>query len=209
MAKKILLIDDEREIREPLREFFQSKQFEVVEASTGHKGCEAFAASRPDVVILDYSLPDANALDLIPRLKELDDTVPIIVMTGHGSIELAVQAMREGAEHFLTKPVQLSALGVILDRSLENSKNKRVKLASKSREARGVVDPFTGTSTLIRELRGEAEKMLNSDRPVLIQGETGSGKGVLASWIHRQSPRSDEAFVDLNCAGLSRELLET
>jgi DNA-binding NtrC family response regulator len=209
MGKKILLVDDQREIREPLREFLQSKEYEVVEASTAHAGREAFASSRPDAVILDYSLPDANALDLIPRLKELDEAVPIIVMTGHGSIELAVQAMSEGAEHFLTKPVQLSALGVILDRILENSKNKRVKLASRTRETRGVVDPFVGTSDLMRELKTEVEKIVDSDRPVLIHGETGSGKGVLASWIHRQGPRSDEAFVDLNCAGLSRELLET
>lgn len=209
MPKKVLIIDDEREIRDQLSEFLRMKNYEVVESSTGKAGQEAFGNNRPDAVLLDYSLPDANALDLIPLLKQVDDSVPIIVVTGNSSIELAVQAMREGAEHFLTKPVQLSALGTVLERALENSRNRRAKMALESRTARAAFDPFLGTSAAMKGLREDAEKIVNTDRPVLIQGETGSGKGVLAGWIHKNGPRAEEVFVDLNCAGLSREFLET
>lgn len=209
MPKKILIVDDEREIRDQLSEFLRMKNYEVVETGNGKAGQEMFASSRPDAVLLDYSLPDANALDLIPLLKQVDDSVPIIVVTGNSSIELAVQAMREGAEHFLTKPVQLSALGAVLERALENSRNRRAKMALESRASRAAFDPFLGASGAIRALKEDAEKIVNADRPVLIQGETGSGKGVLAGWIHKNGPRRDEVFVDLNCAGLSREFLET
>lgn len=209
VSKKILIVDDEREIRLPLREFLEAESYEVTEASTAKGAEQAFAKETPDAVLLDYNLPDANALDLIPKLKSIDDSVPLIMVTGNGSIELAVQAMREGAEHFLTKPVQLSALGVILKRALENSKNRRLNLAARSRESRDSFDPFLGTSEAIRKLREDALLAAEADRPVLIYGETGVGKGVLAKWIHKQGPRADEAFVDLNCAGLSREFLET
>jgi DNA-binding NtrC family response regulator len=209
LPKKVLIVDDEREIRDQLSEFLRMKNYEVVESSTGKAGQEAFGNNRPDAVLLDYSLPDANALDLIPLLKQVDETVPIIVVTGNSSIELAVQAMREGAEHFLTKPVQLSALGAVLERALENSRNRRAKLALESRASRAAFDPFLGTSAAMKGLREDADKIVNTDRPVLIQGETGSGKGVLAGWIHKNGPRAEEVFVDLNCAGLSREFLET
>jgi DNA-binding NtrC family response regulator len=209
MAKRILVVDDQREIRAPLREFLQGRGHEVVEADTARAARAAFLAARPDAVLLDYELPDANALEVIPRLRELDDGVPIVVVTGHATIELAVQAMREGAEYFLTKPVQLATLAVVLERIFEHSKNRRARLASRSRDSRAAADPFIGVSDSIRSLRGEVEKIARSDRPVLIHGETGAGKGVLAAWIHRHGPRAEEAFVDLNCAGLSRELLES
>jgi DNA-binding NtrC family response regulator len=209
MAKTILLVDDEPMIRAPLREFLKLRGFEVVEADTGQAARAAFVSAHPDLVLLDYSLPDANALELIPRLRELDESVPIIVVTGHGTIDLAVQTMREGAEYFLTKPVALATFGVLLERIFENAKNRRVQLASRSRESRTAPDPFTGVSDGIRALRAEVEKIAPSDRPVLIHGETGAGKGVLAAWMHRHGPRAGEPFIDLNCAGLSRELLES
>ena len=209
MTRRVLIIDDQRDIRAPLREFLQGRGYEVAEAGSARAGREAFLSVRPDAVLLDYELPDANALEVIPQLRELDDAVPIVVITGHATIELAVQAMREGAEYFLTKPVQLATLTVVLERLFENSKNKRARLASRSRDSRAAADPFIGVSEAIRALRGEVEKIARSDRPVLIHGETGAGKGVLAGWLHRHGPRADEAFVDLNCAGLSRELLES
>ena len=208
-TKKILIVDDEREVRDPLREYLEGQSYEVTEASSARAAEQSFAASVPDAVLLDYNLPDATALDLIPKLKSIDDSVPLIMVTGNGSIELAVQAMQEGAEHFLTKPVQLSALSVVLKRALENAKNRRVKLATQSKESRDSLDPFLGSSKAIGKLRDDALRVAETDRPVLIYGETGAGKGVLAKWLHRQGRRADEAFVDLNCAGLSREFLET
>jgi DNA-binding NtrC family response regulator len=207
--KKILIVDDERECRAPMREYFEAREYEVAESSTAKAAEEMFVRSRPDAAILDYSLPDANALDLIPRLKNIDAGVPLVVVTGHGSIELAVQAMQDGAEHFVTKPVQLSALAMIVERLLENARNRRIKVATQSKEERDVANPFLGSSPLISKLAQDVNRVLDTDRPLLIAGETGSGKGVLASWIHRHSSRREEAFVNLNCAGLSRDFLET
>jgi DNA-binding NtrC family response regulator len=170
---------------------------------------DIFRTSRPDAAIVDYMLPDGHALDLLPRLRDIDPTVPLILLTAHGSIDLAIRAVKEGAEHFLTKPVELSALLAILRRTLENRRNRQRQLASKSRQTREEVDPFLGTSAAIRQLAEQVRKVLVTESPILIQGETGTGKGVLAKWLHNHGPRAEEAFVDLNCAGLSRELLET
>jgi DNA-binding NtrC family response regulator len=206
---KVLVVDDESGVRFGIRDFLEQQGFEIEEADSCQDAQHLFRASRPDIVIADYMLPDGTALDLIPRLKEIDSDIPLLVLTAHGSIDLAVRAIKEGAEQFLTKPLELQTLLVILQRLLQKQRNHHKQLASKSRQVRQAIDPFIGTSAAIRSLADQARKILATESPVLILGETGSGKGVLARWLHENSPRADEAFVDLNCAGLSRELLET
>jgi DNA-binding NtrC family response regulator len=206
---KVLVVDDESGVRFGIRDFLEQQGYEIDEAETCADAQSVFRTSRPDIVIADYMLPDGTALDLLPRLKEIDAGIPLLVLTAHGSIDLAVRAIKEGAEQFLTKPLELPTLLVILQRLLQKQRNHNKQLASKSRQVRHAVDPFIGTSPAIRALAEQARKILSTESPVLILGETGSGKGVLARWLHQNSPRAEEAFVDLNCAGLSRELLET
>jgi len=206
---KVLVVDDESGVRFGIRDFLEQQGYEIEEAETCEDAQNLFRTSRPDIVIADYMLPDGTALDLLPRLKEIDAGIPLLVLTAHGSIDLAVRAIKEGAEQFLTKPLELSTLLVILQRLLQKQRNHNKQLASKSRQVRHAIDPFIGTSPAIRALAEQARKILSTESPVLILGETGSGKGVLARWLHQNSPRAEEAFVDLNCAGLSRELLET
>ena len=206
---KILIVDDEAGLRFGVRDYLELQGYEIDEADSCQSATDLFRTSRPDVVIADYLLPDGTALDLIPRLKEIDAGIPLLILTAHGSIDLAVRAIKEGAEQFLTKPLELPALLVILQRILENKRNLHKQLANKSREVRAAIDPFVGSSAAIRTLAEQARKVLSTDSPILILGETGSGKGVLARWIHANSSRSEEAFVDLNCAGLSHDLLET
>ncbi len=205
----ILLVDDDASVRFGVRDFLETHGYAVEEAVNCRLGEAAFRASRPDLVILDYSLPDGNALELLPRLRLADAGAPIVILTGNGTIDLAVRAIKEGAGHFLTKPVDLETLRVVVERLLENQRNQKRQLARRSKDARGSVDPFLGASAAMRTLRHEAERLVVADSPVLIQGETGSGKGVLAAWLHQNGPRADEAFVDLNCATLSKELLES
>ena len=207
--KKIVIGEDDKAIRFALSEYLRSLEYETIEATTCEAIRGAFKSSSPDAAILDYSLPDGTALDLLPYLRQSYPSVPIILLTGNGSIPLAVQAIKDGAEQFLTKPVQMAALGIVLERALENQRNHRKQLAGKAREKRETVDPFLGTSASIRELAEQAEKIAGSHCPVLISGETGSGKGVLARWLHQHSLRAEEAFVDMNCAGFGRELLES
>ena len=206
---KILIVDDEAGLRFGVRDYLELQGYEVDEAESCRTAQDRFRAARPDVVVADYLLADGTALDLLPRLKEIDAEIPLLILTAHGSIDLAVRAIKEGAEQFLTKPLELPALLVILQRILENKRNLHKQRANKTREARTAIDPFFGTSPAILGLAEQARKILLTESPILILGETGTGKGVLSRWLHANSPRSEEAFVDLNCAGLSRELLET
>ena len=192
-----------------MRRFLKSRGFEVEEAGDCATAKTQLRAFAPDVAILDFRLPDGTALDLIPYIRA-NSTTSIIVLTAYATIDTAVEAVKMGAEQFLTKPVELQTLVVVIERLLENQRNRRQMLAGTKRgELRDRVDPFLGYTPAIRELREKTEAVLRTDSPVLIQGETGTGKTELAKWIHRHSRRADEAFVDLNCAGISREFLET
>jgi DNA-binding NtrC family response regulator len=206
---RVLITDDEPAIRFGVRDFLEQHGFAVDEAGSCREAEACFRAARPDAAIIDHLLPDGDALELLSRLREIDAGVPLLVLTGHGSIDLAVRAIKEGAEQFLTKPVDLPSLLIILRRLLEARRDHRRDLAGRSREHREALDPFLGTSEAIAQLAEQARLVVDSDRPILLQGETGSGKGVVARWLHAHGPRRDEAFVDLNCAGLSRELLES
>lgn len=209
MSKRILIIEDDRAIRFALRDFLEGNGWVVTEADGCAAGERAFELERPMVVLTDYMLPDGNAVELLPRLRAISSTTPIIVLTGHGSVELAVQAMREGADDFLTKPVSLTTLAVIIDRALERQRDRQRAMVRQVRQQRTAVDPFLGTSAAIRKLQDQAQRIVSTDRPVLLLGETGSGKGVITRWLHENGPRRSEPFVDLNCASLPRELLES
>lgn len=206
---QVLLVDDERELLVAVQEVLEDRGMKVSCGKSCGDAERLWRTARPDVAILDYMLPDGTALDLIQKFKENDPTVPIVVLTGHGTIELAVEAVKAGAENLLPKPANPSALLDVIHRSLENSRNRQSRMVEDSRRKRTSVDPFIGVSREIKELRAIAEKVASADSPVLIQGETGSGKGVLARWIHANSPRTQSSYVDLNCAGLPRDLLES
>jgi DNA-binding NtrC family response regulator len=206
---RILVVEDESGIRHGIRIFLEAKGYEVQEADACKDALAAFALRPADAVILDNMLPDGSGIDLLGRLKEAAPAVPVIMLTAHGSIELAVRAIKEGADQFLTKPVDLPAVLVILERLLESRRSERRVAAGQTRQAREAVDPFVGKSPAMKRLAEEAAMVAGSDSTVLILGDTGAGKGVLARWLHERGPRSAEAFVDLNCAGLSSELLES
>src|SRR5664279_4933089 len=196
-------------IRFGIRNFFESEGMQVTEAENVQKAQEKFRATCPDAAIVDFFLPDGDGLELLEHFKSVDPDLPVNVLTGQGSIEEAVRAIKQGAEQFLTKPVELPALHTLLVRALENKRYRQHSLVNLSKAKRERLDPFLGTSAAIRKLQELARRVVSSDSPILIQGETGSGKGVLAKWIHENSPRAEEVFIDLNCAGLEREFLET
>jgi DNA-binding NtrC family response regulator len=208
LANRVLLVDDEPGPRFGVRRFLKSRGFEVEEADDCASAMAQLRAFTPDVVILDFRLPDGTALDLIPFIRA-NSTASIIVLTAYATIDTAVEAVKMGAEQFLTKPVELQTLVVVMERLLENQRNRRQMAGTKRGELRDRVDPFLGDTPAIRELREKAEAVLRTDSPVLIHGETGTGKTELAKWIHRHGRRADETLVDLNCAGISREFLET
>jgi DNA-binding NtrC family response regulator len=205
----ILLVEDDAAVRNGVKEYLLASGFEVSEADTCAAAQVQFQTARVDMAICDYHLPDGNALQLITTFKSLDREVPVVVLTGHGSIDLAVRTIQAGAEQFLTKPVDLASLLVVIEKCLEHGRNRRHVAGDQAGQARLANDPFLGRSAVIRALQQQATRVARSHAPVLILGETGAGKGVLARWIHANSPRSREPYVDLNCAGLARELVES
>jgi DNA-binding NtrC family response regulator len=206
--ERILVVDDEPAIRFGVRDFLAHHGYVVDEADSAGAALQRTRDCQPDITILDFMLPDGNAIDLLPRLTAIDPELPVVILTGHGSIEIAVQAIKLGAEQFLTKPIELNALATVITRLLAHRSQRR-RSAEQAREAEREGPSFLGTSPAIRALAEQARRVARSDAPVLIQGETGAGKGVLARWLHAHGPRASEAFVDLNTAGLSREFLET
>ena len=209
MPDRLLVVDDEPAVRRPLELFFVGRGYEVLTAGSCAQAAAVFDAAAPDLVLLDYALPDGDGLELLRRMKGQDASVPVLVLTAHGSIDLAVQAVKEGAENFLTKPVELPALLVMVERLMDVRRLRRVSEAGRSRTDRRRPEPFLGESAVVRRLSEQAARVAVASTPVLIRGETGSGKGVLARWLHDNGPRAAQPFVDLNCAGFSRDLLES
>lgn len=209
MAGRILVVDDEPNFLASVQGFLENSGFEVVTGTSCQRAEAIYASDKPDAAVLDYSLPDGNILETLPRLQALDDSVPIIIMTGHASIELAVQAVKMGAEQFLTKPLDMPTLVVMLERTLENHRNRRKQALDHARCRRQGINPFLGTSAAIIALAEVSTRVAMAGSPILIQGETGTGKSVLARWIHEHSSRAREPLVDLNCGGLTRDFLET
>jgi len=195
-----LIADADRVVRAAIRRLLEERDWEVVEARSGHEAHEHLRHAPLDVVLLDDCLPGISVLELLPELRGMYPHTPLMVLAENASINSAVQLIKLGAEQFLPKPVELPLLLRMVERLYE---------ARRTRSQPEELDPFLGTSPLIRHLETTARRVLDSDRSILIQGETGTGKGVLASWLHHKGPRANEPLVQLNCAGLSSEFLET
>jgi DNA-binding NtrC family response regulator len=208
-AAVILVIDDDPVVRGSIRDLLHGCGFAVREAASCAAALAAFRSQRPDVVLVEHRLPDGDGVHLIGQLRAADPDVPCIVLSGHGTIDLAVQAVKDGAENFVTKPIRSGLLEALIPRLLQQQASRKRTIVQDVREARADLDPFLGDSPAIRRLAEDARRMVAGDGPLLLLGETGSGKGVLARWCHRNGPRRGEAFVDLNCASLSREFLES
>ncbi len=206
--ESILVVDDDANLRTALKHLLRTHGFAMQEAGTAQEGEDAFRACSPDLAIIDYRLPDGDGVRLLETLHRIDPRVPLVMLTGHSSIDLAVTAVKHGAEHFVAKPFDNSMIMVVVRRALDGFRDRRRRLAPMPPQARHELDPFVGTSDAIRSLADQTSRLLDTQMPVLIRGETGTGKGVLAAWLHANGPRSQGAFVDINGAGLSRDLLE-
>jgi DNA-binding NtrC family response regulator len=205
----ILLVEDDDALRGAFRRVLEKLSYSVAEAS-GVREAERLLGELPvDVAVLDYRLGDGTGLDILPMLQARVPRVPSVILTGHGSVALAVEALQRGADHFLDKPVEIPALGAIVGRLVALGRDERRKLAASKRPSRDKHDPFIGSSAAIQQLAAAARRIASSNATVLLQGETGSGKGVIAAWLHEYSARRSEPFVDLNCSAFSGELVES
>ena len=208
MKGNILIVDDEVDLRSLLAELLRG-DYEVNEAGSGAALKEAFAQPQPDIVLLDLNLPDANGLDLLPEIKKQWPGTEVIVLTGMASIEAAITATKRGAYHFLNKPFETQNLLVTVARALEhkqqNEENSSLRRALSTMS--GGASPVFQSAVMQTVVR-IVERVAPSDVPILITGESGAGKEVIADLIHAMSPRSKGRIVKINCAAIPRELIE-
>jgi len=205
----VLVVDDEERVRKSLVQYLGEEGFVVVEAKDTKGADEAIArrAGSVDLILLDVRMPGEDGLAYLKRCSDLSGRVPIIMMSGHGTIELAVEAVRHGAFDFLEKGFTPERLTLTVERALEMNTLKRQNKAL--REERGPLYKMVGQSKVIRDLREEVKRIAPTGAKVLILGENGVGKELVARAIHDLSPRQAGPFVRLNCAAIPKELVES
>lgn len=202
----LLIVDDEPLLAQGYARFFERAGHTVRVAASGEEALAAWRARRPDVTLLDLRLPDMTGFDVFARIR--DESPVVIMISGHADVPLAVRAVQEGVENFLTKPVELSHLGVSLERALEKVRLRQLSHYLTERRASGG-SVAIGSSPSMQALAGQVELLAASERTtVLLLGESGTGKGRVAELIHAHSPRANGAFVEVNCAAHSAEALD-
>jgi DNA-binding NtrC family response regulator len=209
MKGKIMVVDDAADIRDLLGAVLRN-DYGVTEAESGAELKQALTQSQPDVVLLDIKLPDADGLDLLPLIKKQWPDTEVIVLTGNATFEAAVEATKRGAYHFLNKPFDTQGLLVTVERALEhklqNEENSTLRRALSTMS--GGTSPIFQSAVMQNVVR-TVERVAPSDVAILITGESGSGKEVIADLIHAMSPRSKGKIIKINCAALPRELIES
>ncbi|MBX3252305.1 MAG: sigma-54-dependent Fis family transcriptional regulator [Myxococcales bacterium] len=203
LQSRILVVEDDAATRHGVAAALRARGHAVLEAGSCHEALALFSPP-PDAVITDLRLPDGDAVRLLPQLHALDATVPVFIITGFATIDVAVRAVKLGAEDFFTKPVVMTTLIDFVEKAVARRRStttgKHVRASVAARESR---------SEVMRRLDDEVERLRNSDCTVLILGETGTGKSVLARHIHDVGARSNGPFVDVNCAGLRSDFVES
>jgi len=206
---RILIIDDERAIRRALREILEFEQFEVDEAENGKQGLEKALARTYDVIFCDIKMPEMDGMDVLEGLMKGNVEAPVIMISGHGNIETAVQAIRSGAFDFIEKPLDLNRILV----TIRNARDKTV-LVEETKQLKTTVKRFKGSSIIgetdaITHIKEMIEKVGPSDARVLITGENGTGKELVARSLHDNSNRKKMQFIEVNCAAIPAELIES
>ncbi|MBX9702190.1 MAG: sigma-54 dependent transcriptional regulator [Acetobacteraceae bacterium] len=218
MTHGVLLIEDEATLARNIQRYLQREEFDVRVAGTLKEGWREFEGFGPDVVLLDLALPDGNGLDMLGRIRERDRQTKVIILTGHGSVQTAVEAMKAGAWDYLAKPVALGELKLLLDKAVGQGRLEETLSYYRGREAReSGLGAILGTSPAINQLKAQISSLLAAERAmaagdpppaVLIRGETGSGKELVARALHYDGRRAAGPFIELNCSALPSQLVE-
>jgi DNA-binding NtrC family response regulator len=205
---RVLIVDDDSASRRLLEVRLRPLECDVTTAENGEQALAAIRKDLPDLVLLDLQMPKVSGLEMLRALRKEGTEIPTIVITAHGSIEVAVEAMKEGAYDFVTKPVDATHLDIVVRKALETARLKReLELVSEDENRR--YHFILGKSTRIKEATEIARKAAASKATVLLLGESGTGKEIFARAIHHWSERKNQPFVAINCVGLSKELLES
>ncbi len=203
----ILIIDDEKSIRKTLGEILSFEGYKIDEASDGEEGFRKFKEKNYDVVLCDIKMPKLDGIEFLELAKEVNSEVPIIIISGHGNIDTAVEAVKKGAYDYISKPPDLNRMLITLRNAMD--KNSLVAEAKVLKRRVGKVQDIVGESIPIKKIKDTIDKIAPTEARVLITGENGVGKELVAKWIHEKSNRSNGPMVEVNCAAIPGELIES
>jgi len=206
----LLIVDDEPAIQHAFRKAFRGGNIELRSANTAAEAVAQIERDRPDVVVLDVHLPDATGLETFHRIRRIDARIPVVLVTGHGTTDLAIAAMKEGAFDYLLKPLELADLRELIDRAVRSSRLMRVPAAMPEVEpAPASGDLLVGRCPAMQEVYKAIGRVARQDVTVLILGESGTGKELAARAIYQHSARADKPFVAINCGAMPENLVES
>ncbi|MFA4919165.1 MAG: sigma-54 dependent transcriptional regulator [Thermodesulfovibrionales bacterium] len=203
----VLIVDDEEGIRETLSGIFQDEGYNVITAGSGEEALKILKEQSPDLVLLDVWLSGIDGVETLQEIKKTNPELPVVIISGHGNIELAVKATRVGAYDFLEKPLSLERVLLVAKRALEKRTLEMENRALKEDLTRKL--RFIGNSLKMQQLREQIDMAAKSNSRVVIIGESGSGKELVAHILHENSPRAKKPFIEMNCAAIPQELIES
>ncbi|MEX2596486.1 MAG: sigma-54 dependent transcriptional regulator [Salibacteraceae bacterium] len=206
---KILIIDDEKPIRSTLRDILEYEKIEVAEAEDGRKGVEQFKKETYDAVLCDIKMPGMDGIEVLEKLQLIDSDVPVIMISGHGTIETAVDALKLGAYDYIQKPPDLNRLLVAVRNALDRKTLVKESRNLKKKAGEKASSPIIGSSQAIMEIKSMIDRVAPTEARVLITGSNGVGKELVASQLHKKSGRNKAPFIEVNCAAIPSELIES
>jgi two-component system nitrogen regulation response regulator NtrX len=204
---RILIIDDEKNIRKTLREILEYENFKVDEAGDGQEGLAMAQKEKYDIILTDIKMPKMDGIEVLDRLMQLNIDTPIVMISGHGNIETAVEAVKKGAFDFIAKPLDLNRLLVTIRNAMDKS-----QLVTETKVLKKKVSKtfdMIGSSKAIAQIKEMIDRVAPTDARVLITGENGTGKELVARWIHEKSNRASAPLIEVNCAAIPGELIES
>ena len=203
----ILIIDDEKAIRKTLSEILSYEGYKIDEAGDGEEGFRKFREKEYDVILCDIKMPKMDGIEFLEKAKEMNPDLPIIMISGHGTIETAVEAVKKGAYDYISKPPDLNRLLITIRNAMDKTSLVAETKVLKRKVSR--VQDMIGESTPIHKIRETIEKVAPTDARILITGENGVGKELVARWVHEKSNRAAGPLVEVNCAAIPGELIES
>lgn len=204
---KILVIDDEKPIRNTLQEILEYEDHKVEIAADGFEGLEKAKENKYDIILCDIKMPNMDGIEVLEKLEIFSPDVPVIMISGHGSVETAVEALKKGAYDFIEKPLELNRLLVTIRNALER-KDLVVETKKLKRKVSKTYD-MVGESEAITKIKEMIDRVAPTDARVLITGKNGTGKELVARWLHEKSQRAGQPFIEVNCAAIPSELIES
>lgn len=203
---KILVIDDERSIRNTLKDILDNEGYKVDDAEDGIEGLKLVNSKKYDVILLDIKMPRMDGIEVLEHIEKITDT-PVVMISGHGTIETAVEAIKKGAYDYIAKPLDLNRLLITIRNALD--KSNLIKEAKSLKQEVSKTWDMIGQSPAIMQVKEMIDRVAPTNARVLIHGNNGTGKELVARWLHEKSPRAHAPFIEVNCAAIPSELIES